>query len=68
MAAIESHPVRPFPKEHVMALHRRFVRNALAAALALAAHQAAAFEVTSGGAGAASVSAIRRVPPRAAGR
>ena len=29
-----------------MALHRRFVRNALAAALALAAHQAAAFEVT----------------------
>ena len=29
-----------------MALHRRFVRNALAAALALGAHQAAAFEVT----------------------
>ena len=29
-----------------MALHRRFVRNALAAAIALAAHQAAAFEVT----------------------
>jgi hypothetical protein len=46
MASIEPHPVRPFPKEHFMALHRRLVRNALAAALALAAHSASAFEVT----------------------